>query len=84
MSAQYKNLGLILGFSTKVCVVFSSILTHAISLTLIADMCWLKVIAIVPYHGTMISDHDTALKPGVSCGLQPIGSTAGAHCYRGL
>ena len=66
------------------CVLVSSIPTHAIPLTLIDDMCWFKVIAIVPYGGTMISDHGTTSKPGLSCGLQPKGSTAGARCYRGL
>jgi hypothetical protein len=56
-------------------VLFSSILTHATTLMLMADMNWWKVIAIVSYGGTMISDHDTGSHPRVSYGLLPSGDT---------
>ena len=42
------------------------------TLTLIADMHWLKVTAIVLYGGVMICDHVIASNPGVSCGLLAI------------
>ena len=58
-------------------VMVSSILTHAILLNLITDMCWLKATVIVLYGGTMIHDHNAALKPRVSCGSQPSGIAAG-------
>ena len=66
LPTQYQNLGLVLDFSTYACVVNSSTLTHAIPLTLIADMCWLRVTTIVPYYGAMIRDHSATSEPRVS------------------
>jgi len=65
-------------------ILVSSILTHAISLTLMADMCWFKVTAIVLYGGTMISDHGTASKPRFPEDRNLKEIMLGTHWYRGL
>ena len=85
MPTQYENLANPWLLNLCTCQpLSSSTITHAIPLTLIADMCWLKVTTVVTYGGTMTSDHGTVSKPGITCGLQPHEVLLDTRWYQGL